>query len=170
MIIAVILFVAVLFFTELSPFSSRAVALVNGGYGTFDMKSYDANTFIRVMEATTDFSAYLKYYICDFLFILAFLNVMIQLVRGFHGQYIKSIQYISCIVAVIRGILDMVENIVLLYLILGYPDVNSTLADVCNVITRVKFYFMRGWFALFFVMVCLQWFFRKVIDNRSNIS
>ena len=51
MIIAVILFVAVLFLTELSPFSSRAVALVNGGYGTFDMKSYDANTFIRVMEA-----------------------------------------------------------------------------------------------------------------------
>ena len=38
-IVSVILFVFALYLTEFSPFSGRAVALFNGGYGTFDMKN-----------------------------------------------------------------------------------------------------------------------------------
>ena len=80
--VAVVLFIAALFLTEYSPFSSRAVALCNGGYGTFDMKVYNSGIYQSVMHSTTDFGVYLKYYLCDFLFIAAFLNFMIQHTRG----------------------------------------------------------------------------------------
>ena len=38
-IISIVLFAFALYLTEFSPFSGRAVALINGGYGTFDMKN-----------------------------------------------------------------------------------------------------------------------------------
>jgi len=90
------------------------VALINGGYGTFDMKKYDANIFESVMQATTDFGIYWKYYICYFVFSAAFFNFMFQLVNGFEGKWNGRIKIVSYVIAGIRGVLDMVENIILL--------------------------------------------------------
>ena len=160
-IVSIVLFVFGLYLTLLSPFSGRAVALVNGGYGTFDLKKYDADVFVNVMNATSDVSIYWKYYICDFIFTATFLNFMIQMVRGFKGEFINKIKVLSYVLAVIRGMLDTIENIILLNQIYSYPNINRMLIDTCNTITRIKFHFMRGWMVCFILMILVQ-----IISNR----
>ena len=73
-IISSALFAFGLYLTLLSPFSERAVAAFNGGYGVFDLKKYNADVIVSVMSATTNMGTYWKYYICDFIFLLSFLK------------------------------------------------------------------------------------------------
>ena len=148
-IISTALFVFALYLTLLSPFSERAVAAINGGYGTFDLKKYDPDTFVNIMNATSNVKIYRKYYICDFIFAAAFLNYMIQMVSGFKGVFINKVKVISYVLAIIRGMLDISENIILLNQIYSYPEINRMLIDACNIITRIKFHFMRGWIVCF---------------------
>ena len=164
-LVALLLFLGALYLCEFSPFSSRAVALVNSGYGTFDMKKYDAEIYLQVMNATTDFSAYWKYYMTDFIFIAAFLNFMVQLVRGFSGKYSNLIKRIAYVLAIARGLLDAVENIMLMYLIYEYPNADIGLVSVCNIITRVKFLAMRGWILCFIILSILG-----IIQRRRNFQ
>lgn len=164
-VISIVLFAFGLYLTLLSPFSERAVALVNGGYGTFDLKKYNADVFVSVMKATTNVSVYWKYYVCDFIFTLVFLNYMIQMVGGFRGAFIDKVKVFSYVLAVIRGLLDSSENIILLNQIYSYPAINRMLIDACNIITRIKFHFMRGWIACFVLMIIV-----KIVSNRKNRS
>lgn len=160
-VIAIVLFFMALYLTVLSPFSESAIELINGGYGTFDMKEYSADGFIHVMNATSDISLYWKYYICDFVFIFAFLNFMIQMVNGFKGNLINKVKIISYVLAAIRGILDAIENVILVNQIYSFPEINSDLINACNIITRIKFYFMRGWIASFIILIIMQ-----IVSNR----
>ncbi len=98
---------------------------------------------------------YWKYYVFDFFFTAAFLNYMIQMVSGFKGPVINRIKILSYVIAVIRGILDMVENSIMLNQIYSFPDVNYDLINMCNIITRLTFHFMRGWFACLILMIVL---------------
>lgn len=164
-IVAIVLFVLALYLTEFSPFSERAVALINGGYGTFDMKKYDADVFVNVMNATSNMSMYWKYYICDFIFTAAFLNFMVQMASGFRGAFINKVKVLSYVLAIIRGVLDISENIILLKQIYSYPEINRMVIDTCNTITRVKFHFMRGWIACFVLMLIVQ-----IISNNEKAS
>ena len=162
-IISIVLFAFGLYLTLLSPFSGGAVAAINGGYGTFDLKKYDADVFLNVMKATSNVSLYWKYYVCDFIFTAVFLNYMIQMVRGFNGTFINKVKVAAYIFAVIRGLLDTSENIILLNQIYSYPKVNLMLIDLCNVITRIKFHFMRGWIACFVFIIIAN-----IISKRRN--
>lgn len=162
-IIAIILFIVAMCFTELSPFSSRAVEMINGGYGTFDMKSYDPETFVQVMEATTNMAQYWKYYIFDFLFTAAFLNFMVQFVKGFDGKLARRIRPILYALAVIRACFDITENCILLNQIYSYPNYSLSLIKTCNMITTAKFGFMWCWMACFLVMVISQ-----VVEKRKR--
>ena len=47
------------------------------------------------------------------------------------------------------GVLDMTENTIMLTQIYSFPNVNPSLINVCNSITRHKFLFMRGCFYVF---------------------
>ena len=58
-------------------------------------------------------------------------------------------------IAVIRGILDMMENSIMLNQIYSFPDVNYDLINMCNIITGLKFHFMRGWFVCLILMIVL---------------
>ena len=162
-IISIALFAFGLYLTLLSPFSERAVAAFNGGYGTFDLKKYNADVFVNVMNATSNMSACWKYYICDFIFTLVFLNYMIQILNGFNGKFINKVKAFSYVLAVIRGLLDMSENIILLNQIYSYPEINRMLIDACNAITRIKFHFMRGWIACFVLIIVVH-----IISKKKN--
>jgi hypothetical protein len=151
-IIAIVLFIAALCF---SLMEIHEVAITNGGYGVLDMKKYNADVFARMMNASKDMGIYRKYYIFDFVFTAAFLNFMIQMVSGFKGPVINRIKNISYVIAVIRGILDMVENSIMLNQIYSFPYVNHSLINMCNTITRLKFHFMRGWFVCLILMIIL---------------
>ncbi len=169
-IISIVLLVFALYLTVLSPFSGRAVAAINGGYGTFDMKKYDADVFANVMNATSDVNRYWKYYICDFIFTAAFLNFMIQMVSRFKGVFINKVKMLSYVLAVTRGMLDTSENIILLNQIYSYPEIDRILINTCNVITRLKFLFMRGWFICFLVMRVLTWINKGGKDKERGAS
>ncbi len=155
-IIAVVLFIAALYLTELSPFSIRAVARTNGGYGVLDMTKYNSDIFVKMMTASSDMGIYLKYYICDILFTIAFLNFMIQMVSGFNGSLINKVKIFSYVLAGIRGLLDMTENFIMLNQIYSFPNVNLKLIDICNTITRLKFHFMRAWILCFVLLIILR--------------
>lgn len=161
-IFAIVLFLAALYLAEFSAFSSRAVEMINGGYGTFDMKSYDAKAFLQVMEATTDMAPYWKYYICDFLFVAAFLNLMIQLAHAFDGKLAKRLRPISYGLAIIRACLDIIENCILLSQIYSYPDYSQGLIETCNIITTVKFASMFCWVICFIIMLISQSLIKQV--------
>ena len=68
----VIGFFIALYLVESDTFGSAAVAVHNGGYGTFDMKSYDEKIVAQVLaQADAECrEAYYRYYGMDFLFIL----------------------------------------------------------------------------------------------------
>lgn len=151
-VIAIVLFIVALC---VSLIEIHVVSLTNGGYGVLDMTNYNAEVFVKMMNASEDISLYWKYYIFDFLFTVAFLNYMIQMARRFEGPVINRIKIISYVIAVIRGILDMVENSIMLNQIYSFPDVNYGLINMCNTITRLKFHFMRGWFVCFLLMIVL---------------
>lgn len=151
-IIAFVLFIAALCVSLIEIY---VVSLTNGGYGVLDMTKYSADIFVKVMNDSKDMDIYWKYYIFDYLFTAAFLNWMIQMARGFKGPVISRIKIISYVIAAIRGILDMVENSIMLNQIYSFPDVNYALINICNTITRIKFHFMRGWFACLLLMIAL---------------
>ncbi len=120
-----------------------------------DMTKYNDDVFVKMMNASKDMGIYWKYYIFDFVFTAAFLNYMIRMVSGFKGHVINRIKILSYVIAVIRGILDMVENSIMLNQIYSFPDVNYGLINMCNIITRLKFHFMRGWFVCLILMIVL---------------
>lgn len=164
-VIASVLFVVGLYLTELSPFSMKAVALTNEGYGVLDMTEYDADVFVKMMNASTDISLYWKYYVCDFVFTAVFLNFMIQMVSGFKAPKIKVIKIVSYVLASIRGLLDIVENSIMLNQIYTFPNVNRKLINACNDITRIKFHFMRVWIVCFILMIVLERVSKRKSDN-----
>ena len=159
-IIAFVLFIVALCVSLIEIY---VVSLTNGGYGVLDMTKYNADVFVKVMDDSIDMGIYWKYYIFDYLFTVAFLNWMIQMARGFKGSVISRIKIVSYIIAAIRGILDMVENSIMLNQIYSFPDVNRDLINMCNTITRIKFHFMRGWFVCFLLMVVLTLQKRKTV-------
>lgn len=169
MIIAVIFFLIGLYFTEISPFSANEVATYNGGYGTFDMKKYDIQSYKEVMNATTDFTIYWKYYMGDFIFIATFLNLMVQVIRGIHSDHFKKVKVAAYIFAIARGLVDLLENCMLMYLIYGYPNVKSNLITVCNAITQMKFAFLIGWILCFVLLEVLHQIEKRKIDRDVSI-
>ena len=74
--VSFIFFIISLFLVESSLFGSGNVVAYNGGYGTFDMKSYDADSVYSVLQGAKEGyqGAAIKYYVIDYLFIIAFLN------------------------------------------------------------------------------------------------
>ena len=133
------------------------------------MKTYDVATYTQVMRATTDFSPYWKYYVIDFIFIGTFLHFMIRMTQAAAGNRLKSLRNIAYGFAILRGIFDSIENILLLTVIYGYPDANSSLIPLANQITRIKFHLMRGWI-LYFVLLLIAGIFLRIRDNKSNMN
>lgn len=94
---------------------------------------------------------------------VAFLNFMIQIVNGFSGVMINKIKIVSYIFAIVRGLLDTVENCILINQIYSFPNFSQKIIGICNIFTRVKFHFMRVWLLTFVVMIFMQ-----IRENRKN--
>ena len=92
------------------------------------------------------------------------MNFMIQMVSGFKGSVFKRIKNVSHVFALIRGLFDMTENCMMLNQIYSFPDVNLELIDICNIITRLKFHFMRARILCFVLMIIVR------IVNKKNAA
>lgn len=155
-IIAIIGFVITLLLTEVSPYGSHNVADHNDGYGTFDMNKYDPNVVNDVLSSTDDINVYYQYYACDFMFIVFFGMLQITISNALYRKQRRGLYLIAVGIPVLRGILDAVENILLIYIIHTYPAQSESMVNVSSAITSVKFLCMGLWFGLVFIGLILR--------------
>jgi hypothetical protein len=143
----------VLYWVEGSSWSSRVVAQYNGGYGTFDMKSYDVHIVESVLAsmAPEGFKASYRYYMGDNLFIIFFgliQCVISQLIYYSLKSKIKIARIIfvlSFIILILRGIADLIENTMLVYTLMKYPAINERMIDVASIATNIKLSCITVW-------------------------
>lgn len=168
-IIVVLGFLASWYWVEWSPVSSRALALCNGGYGTFDMKMYDAQIVQSVLAIMNPegFAITFRYYIGDFSLILFFGLLQCLISKGIFSSLCARnltfrVLYISSLaIPVIRGLADIVENSLLLRAAMIFPQVNGSEISIASMATKVKFALIFLWVLLILVGALLRFCLRK---------
>ncbi len=167
-ICTILMFFTTLYWVCYSPWSSRALAKYNDGYGTFDMKSYDAPTVYQVLDHMNPegFTIYQKYFIGDYLFIIAFgiLQIMLSL---YAYSWIKSKSILGLVISVpiIRGICDLVENSLLLYILQSYPQKHINIISLSDKFTYIKLKLIPIWLLIFLTGIIIKYIKR----NRRKI-
>jgi len=167
--IIIIFFALTLYWVEYSPWSSAELAKYNNGYGTFDMKSYDSKTVYEVLNQTQPegFTIYRLYLIGDYLFIAAFgaLQMMLSL-RAYQWTKKKSLIRLAIGVPVFRGICDLVENSIILFIINTYPENHNGLISIASIATTCKLVMIVVWLVMFLLGIGMKTF--KHIQGSSN--
>lgn len=158
-------FIVSLFFVENGIAGSSVVSQYNDGYGTFDMKSYNANSVTDILSRmdTQGLSIYKWYYFFDFIFIIAFgLFQCAVSISIFKWLKIKNAKLIVCIIPLVRGIADLIENLLLLITLFSVSSVattnfgtiinfstaiNGNLITVASFATSIKLFMIELWIA-----------------------
>lgn len=159
-----VLFIISLYLVELGPYGSRNVEKYNNGYGTFDMKSYDANKVYEVLDEMDHkgFLNYELYYLFDFLFILSFGILQTLLTHyAYSWLYIGTFRNVIVGIPIVRGVLDMLENGMLLRVLFTYPQKQDNLIGVSGIITLLKLRLIPIWCLLFITGIIIK-IYRKV--------
>lgn len=146
-------FFIALYWVGYSPCGSRAVAKYNGGYGTFDMKKYDPITVSSVLGnmEPEGFQKSYQYYAGDIIFIIFFglLQCMISYLlcgRFRNKNKILTIAFrIAIMISILRGFLDFIENMILLYTLSDYPSINEFAITLSSYLTQVKLWCVGIW-------------------------
>lgn len=148
--IIMIAFILSLYWVEFSAWSSRALAKYNNGYGTFDMKFYNAQIVYKILNLTRleGFHIYKMYLVGDSLFILSFgaLQILITYLI-FHNHRFSVLKQVMTI-PILRGFFDMIENIILAFVINTYPTKHEILVTVASVSTRLKLAMIWLWLVI----------------------
>lgn len=151
--IIIVGFFLVLYWVEGSGWSSQAVAQYNGGYGTFDMKTYDVHvveTVLASMKAEGYQISY-RYYMGDYLFVIFYgaLQCMISQMI-YHSlktriQLGNTLALLSIIIPIVRGIADIIENTMLVCTLMRYPTINKAMIEVATIATQIKLGCIKLW-------------------------
>lgn len=152
-VIIVIGFLLLLYWVEGSSWSSQAVAQHNGGYGTFDMKSYDAHVVETVLSSMNQkgFQVSYRYYVGDYLFVIFFGLLQCMISRMIYDplksqiRITKMLSVLAMMIPILRGIADLIENTMLVYTLLKYPIINETIINVATIATTVKLGCIKIW-------------------------
>lgn len=99
------------------------------------------NTFDSILKEGR--KAYKNYLILDFCFIACFLIVMIAITQKVIRN--SSLRYLLIGFAILRAILDIIENSILINLLNIYEKQNLVLANVCSWVTTFKFLALYLW-------------------------
>ena len=155
----ILLFILAFYWVEFSPWSSTALQNYNNGYGTFDMKSYDAQkvyTVLSYMEPQ-GFTIYERYFIGDFLIVIGLGGVQILLSLVAYGwakgRWIKGV---AIGVPIARGIFDVIENVLLLIVLLGYPTQYPDMIKIASMATTMKLDMIKIWIGLILVGLVIK--------------
>lgn len=160
-------FALILYWIELSPWSSKELAKYNNGYGTFDMKSYNQSEVYEVLDdmQPKGFEIYERYFIGDYLFtvMLGALQIMLIL-YAYSWLTSKTIRKLLICVPIVRSIADIMENTILLKVILAYPQRYGSLINISERVTSVKISMILVWGVLFVVGIIV-----KIIKHKVDI-
>lgn len=155
----VLLFIITFYWVEFSPWSSTALQNYNNGYGTFDMKSYDANSVYMVLDQMSPkgFTIYENYLIGDFLFIIGFGGVQILLsLYVYKWAKAKWIRPIMIGVPVARGLFDIIENTLLFSVLLLYPMQHPIAVTIAGMATSIKLCMIGIWGGLLLLGIVIK--------------
>lgn len=155
---SVVGFIIAFYLVEFSPWGSRSIEAFNGGYGTFDMKQYDVKTVYSVLAnyLPEGFTRIKYYYLMDFIFIIAFLILQIMIAKLVYKNIKSQIPRKLFIgVALIRGLCDAIENILLYIIITSYPSEHANLVNLSSIFTQTKLRMIPLWGALLLIgIIC----------------
>lgn len=99
------------------------------------------DTFDSILEEGR--KAYKNYLMLDFCFIACFLIVMIAITQKVATN--SSLRYVLIGTAILRAILDIIENSILISLLNMYTKQSLVLANICSWITTFKFLALYLW-------------------------
>lgn len=168
-IIIVVCFLISLYFVEAGFCGSSVVAEYNGGFGTVDMKSYDASVVRSALEPLGEegMTVYKQYYVVDFIFVIFFGTFQLMLSDiAYSWRKNKLISVIVFGVPVLRGICDIVENIILLQTLCTFPQVNETAISICAGFTTAKLLLIRCW--VVFLAAGILWKIIRHVRGRKK--
>lgn len=155
---SIIFFIIAFYLVEFSPWGSGSIGVYNGGYGTFDMKQYDAQTVYMVLGnyLPEGFIRIRYYYLVDFIFIIAFLTFQVMLstlvYKNIESQIPRKL-FIG--VALIRAIADAIENVLLYFIITSYPSEHANLVNISSIVTQTKLRMIPLWAGLVLIgIIC----------------
>lgn len=167
------LFLVSLYFVEAGFCGSMVVAEYNDGFGTVDMKSYDAKTVQDALSPMSEkgMTVYKLYYLMDFIFIIFFGAVQIMLIKDvFSFKKSKFISLIIFGVPILRGICDIIENIILLWTLYTYPKISKLAISVAAKFTSAKLVSIKVWIVL--IIIGLVWklilYLKRVTKNGKD--
>ncbi|WP_294377669.1 hypothetical protein [uncultured Clostridium sp.] len=147
-IILLFFFLISLYLVEEGIAGSSIVADYNNGYGTFDMKQYDVSIVRNVLSGMQNegFMVYKYYYFFDFIFVVAFGLFQIYLSLAVYKWCTKfQMQMIICAIPVLRGIFDIVENILLFNTLCTFPNINASIIRIASICTKCKIGMIKLW-------------------------
>ena len=168
----ILLFIISLYWVNFSPWSSAALQHYNNGYGTFDMKSYDVQKVYTVLSdmQPQGFTIYERYFIGDFLFVIGFGGVQILLsLAAYSWTKARWIKGVAIGVPIARGIFDVIENVLLLIVLLGYPTQYPDMIKIASIATTMKLAMIKIWIGLVLVGLVIR-AGRNILTKKTAIN
>lgn len=167
-------FLLTLYWVEASPWGSYAAAQCNGGYGTFDMKNYNVDSVTQILEGMTaeGYDIYYHYYMGDYLFIIFFGLLQAIILKGIYGKlktgviFGKQMYLFAMGITVLRGVVDFMENTLLVITLRQYPQVHERMITTASMCTQIKLWCIRLWV----LSVLLGIIMRMVLGIRKKLS
>lgn len=98
--------------------------------------------------------AYKRYLLLDFIFISCFLITMLTITNA--GSASDPLRILLIITAIMRAVLDVMENTLLLHMLNQYPKFNEKAAAICSWSTTLKFIMLYAWLFLLVMQFILQ--------------
>jgi hypothetical protein len=120
--------------------------MYNRSFRLLDMQfHYSSDTVRQTFEQINagGRSAYQKFLVLDFIFIICFLTTMVTITDAVFGSpHVRTILYVVC---GLRAFFDVVENKLLLRMLGQYPVFNETTVTICSWFTTFKFIMLYIW-------------------------
>ncbi|WP_054742133.1 hypothetical protein [Cellulosilyticum ruminicola] len=169
-VMIIILFLLSFYFVEYGVAGSNIVAGYNHGYGTFDMKHYDPSKVACVLSEMSPkgIMTYRWYYVFDFIFIGCLLAIQCMCFMGLFSWWNSTRGKIMvCSIPVLRGLFDMIENIILLNTLFTFPKVNDTVIRISMRCTYAKLWLVKLWLVelIISIVLCIIIKKRKVKED-----
>lgn len=157
-VMIVIVFLVSLYFVEYGVAGSNIVASYNQGYGTFDMKYYDLSKVVQVLSEMSPkgIMIYKWYYVFDFIFVGCLLAFQCMYFTELFSWW-KSTKgkIVICSIPILRGLFDIVENIILLSTLFTFPKVNDTAIRFSMICTNAKLWMVKLWLIELIISIVL---------------
>lgn len=152
-------FIALLFLIERGPFGSLRIKELSGGAGILDMRfGYSGAEAYSLLDKIGELgrNTYIRFLGLDFLFTLVYMLLQSLLITSLVAKAKLSARWEKLnLLPLARCLLDIGENLILIFLLMNYPVRLTTLVTAASVITAVKLFINYAYVAIVFFLGAL---------------